>query len=131
MNLSDPVADMLTRIRNAQKAGHDIVEMPHSQLKVEIARILRTEGYITDYTSEGGAKKQLRLYLKYTAERKPVIRGLRRASRPGARQYVSSDAIPRVLGGIGLAILTTSKGVLTGVEAQKLNVGGELLCSVW
>jgi len=131
MSVSDPMSDMLVRIRNAHTAGHDIVEMPHSKLKGEVARILKREGFITDYTTEGGAKKVLRVYLKYTGQNVPVIQGLRRVSRPGLRRYVPADGIPRVLGGIGTVVLTTSHGVLTGQEARKLRVGGEVLCEVW
>ncbi|MBN1676481.1 MAG: 30S ribosomal protein S8 [Kiritimatiellae bacterium] len=131
MSLSDPIADMLTRIRNAHMAGHEVVEMPHSKVKNEIARILKREGYIADYTAEGGAKKRLRLYLRYLAPEEPIIRGLRRVSKPGLRRYVQADSIPRVLRGIGVVILSTSKGILTGGEARKMRVGGEVLCEVW
>lgn len=131
MSLSDPIADMLTRVRNALSAEHDVVEMPHSKLKKEIARILKREGYITDYTTEGGTKKTLRLYLKYSGEQEPVIQGLRRISRPGLRTYVGATEIPSFLGGIATVIVTTSAGVLTGREARKQKVGGEVLCYVW
>lgn len=131
MSLSDTIADMLTRVRNAHMAGLDIVEMPHSKLKGEISRVLKKEGYITDYVVEGGAKKVLRIYLKYTVEREPAIRGLKRESKPGLRRYVAADEVPRVLGGLGVTILSTSSGVMTGSEARKQHVGGEVLCSVW
>ena len=130
MSWSDPIADMFTRIRNAHMAGRDMVEMPHSKLKSEITRVLKKEGFITDYVVEGG-KKVLRIYLKYTVDREPVIRGLRRVSRPGLRRYVTGQDIPQVLGGLGVTILTTSSGVMTGKEAKKQNIGGEVLCSVW
>ena len=130
MSWSDPIADMITRIRNAHMAGRDMVEMPHSKLKGEITRVLKKEGFIADYTVEGDGRL-LRLYLKYTDDREPVIRGIKRDSRPGLRHYVSAQDIPRVLGGLGVNILTTSIGVMTGVEARKQNVGGELVCSVW
>ena len=131
MSMSDPIADMLTRIRNAHGAGLDVLEMPHSRLKSEMLRVLKEEGYITDYTAEGGTKKILRVYLKYTAERDPVIQGLRRESRPGLRRYVSSGEVPRVLGGLGTALLSTSRGVMTDKEARRRKVGGEVLCSLW
>ena len=132
MSMSDPIADMLTRIRNAHSAGHETVEMPHSKLKAEVARILKREGYIKDYATEGHEnKRNIRLYLKYTVDQDPAIRGLKRISRPGLRQYVNSNQIPRVLGGMGLAIISTSSGIVSGVEARKNKVGGEVLCYVW
>lgn len=132
MILSDPVSDMLTRIRNANMATHAKVQMPHSKMKNELARILKQEGYIKDYTTENvGGKPVLTVYLKYTDEQVPVIRGLRRISRPSCRRYVAAGEIPRVLGGIGTAILSTSSGVLSDVEARKIHVGGEVLCYVW
>lgn len=131
MSWSDPVADMLTRIRNAYGAEHEVVEMPYSRLKAEIARVLKKEGFVTDYASEGGVKKILKVYLKYSEQGKPSITGLKRESRPGLRSYVNATEIPRVLGGMGIAILSTSSGVLTDKEARKQHVGGELLCSIW
>lgn len=132
MNLSDPIADMLTRIRNANGAGLKQVQIPHSGLKTELARILKKEGYIADYVTEGhGGKKTLCLYLKYGYDHKPIIQGLRRISKPGLRRYVATDKIPRVLGGMGLAVLNTSSGLLTDREARKANVGGEVVCYVW
>jgi small subunit ribosomal protein S8 len=131
MSVCDPIADMLSRMQNAQGAGADVVEMPHSRMKGEIARVLKREGYVTDYAVEGGTKKRLRIYLKYTADRRPVIRGLRRMSKPGLRRYAGMDQLPRVLGGMGIAILTTPAGVMTDQEARKANTGGEILCSVW
>ena len=131
MSLSDPVADMLTRVRNAQAAGHDVVDIPHSKLKGEITRVLKKEGFITDFVVEGGQKKTLRIYLKYTSELQPAIRGLKRESKGGLRSYVAAKEIPRVLGGLGVAIVSTSLGVMTGGEAREKHVGGEYLCSVW
>ena len=131
MSLSDPISDMLTRIRNAHMAGQDVVEMPHSKFKGEVARVLKKEGFITDYVAEGGVKKVLRLYLRYTPEREPVIKGLKRVSRPGLRKYVSAEEVPRVLGGMGVAILSTSSGIVTDTDARKKNIGGEVICSIW
>jgi small subunit ribosomal protein S8 len=113
-------------------AGLDTVEVPYSRIKSEIVRIMKREGFIADYVMEGGAsKKLLRVYLKYTGEKEPAIRGMQRKSKPGLRSYVASGTIPRVLGGMGIAILSTSGGIMTGKEAKKRNVGGELLCVVW
>lgn len=131
MSLTDPIADMLMRIRNAHMAELDIVEMPHSKLKGEIARILQKEGYVIDHTVEGGVKKVLRIYLKYTVDREAAIRGLRRESKPGLRRFAGSGKLPRVLGGMGVAIISTSAGVMTADEARKMHIGGEVLCSVW
>ena len=131
MSRSDQISDMLTRIRNAYSAGHDIVEMPCSRLKGEIARVLKREGFITDHVVEGGGKKTLRVYLKYTDDREAAIRGLRRESRPGLREYVSADKVQGVLGGLGVGILSTSSGVMSDREARKRRLGGEYLCSVW
>jgi small subunit ribosomal protein S8 len=131
MSLSDPIADMLTRIRNAHMAGMEVVEMPHSRLKGEITRVLKKEGFITDYVVEGGGKRLLRIYLKYDREQEPAIRGVRRESRPGLRRYANAAEIPKVLGGMGTAVLSTSAGVLTDKEARARNIGGEVLCSVW
>jgi len=132
MSLSDPIADMLTRIRNAHMAGHEVVEVPHSKLKGEITRVLKREGYINDYVVEGGVKKTLRLYLKYTGdESEPAIRGLKRESKLGLRSYVGADDVPQILGGLGIAILSTSSGIMTDREAREKHVGGEVLCSIW
>jgi small subunit ribosomal protein S8 len=123
---------MLTRIRNANMAGHIKVQMPHSKMKGELARILKQEGYIRDYTTENvEGKPALVVFLKYQADQKPVIQGLRRVSRPSCHHYVGADDIPRVLGGIGTAILSTSSGMLSDGEARKARVGGEVLCYVW
>lgn len=126
----DPISDMLTRIRNAQQALLPRVEMPHSKLNENIARILKAEGYVTDVATAGDKIKKLTVVLKY-AGRRGVIEGSRRVSRPGLRRYVNSTETPRVRGGLGIAILTTSHGVMTAREARKQNVGGEVLCFVW
>ena len=132
MKVTDPIADMLTRIRNALMANHEAVDMPHSKLKTEIARILKGEGYVTDYVVEGGgAKKTLRVYLKYVREGEPAIRGLKKVSTPGCRRYVGAGELPRVLGGLGVAIISTSAGVVTDKDARKTRMGGEVLCHVW
>ena len=132
MNLTDPVADFLTRIRNAMRAHHQKLDVPASKLKAEIARILKEEGYISNYkpTEENGMKV-LRVYLKYTANNESVIRDLKRVSRPGCRVYQGKHDIRRVQGGFGISILTTPKGVMTGRQARREGVGGELLCEVW
>ncbi|MBN1269433.1 MAG: 30S ribosomal protein S8 [Kiritimatiellae bacterium] len=132
MSGPDPIADMLTRIRNATMTGQETVEMPHSNLKGELARTLKKEGYILDYTTEGhGGKRTLRLYLRYGADGKPVIQGLKRISKPGMRRYVDVGEVPRVLRGMGVAILSTSAGILTDREARERHMGGEVLCHVW
>lgn len=132
MSLNDPIADMLTRIRNAVRAGQDVTQVPHSKLKCEIARVLKKEGFLADFVTEGhGGKKDLRLYLKYGAGRQPVIRGLRRISKPGLRRYSPAAKMPRVVGGMGVAIVSTSRGVVTDREARSSKVGGEILCYVW
>ena len=132
MSLSDPIADMLTRIRNGATAGLEQVEMPHSVLKGEVARLLKQEGYVKDCVTEGvGAKKVLRVVLRYAADGKPIIQGLKRISKPGLRRYTRADTMPRVLGGMGAAILSTSKGIMIGREARKQKIGGEVLCYVW
>ncbi|WP_372797016.1 30S ribosomal protein S8 [Pontiella sp.] len=132
MVLTDPIADMLTRIRNANMAEKAQVAMPHSKMKSELARILKAEGFIKDYTMENeGGKPVLNIFLKYTIEREPVIQGLRRISKPSCRKYVNAEEVPRVLGGIGIAILSTSSGVMTDNEAREKKIGGEVLCYVW
>ena len=131
MNLTDPVADMLTRIRNACSAGHRRVDIPVSKLKTEVARLLRDNHYIADYKLlDDGQHGVLRLYLKYHNE-SPVIRELRRVSTPGLRVYSGSRDVPRVLGGMGIAILSTNQGLMTDREARQRRVGGEVLCQVW
>ena len=133
MSMTDPVAAMLTRIRNGITSHHDRVELPASKLKVEIARILKSEGFIRNYSLADKEKPQgtLRIDLKYAPDGEPVIHGIERISRPGRRVYRNKQEIPRVLDGLGLAIVSTSKGVLSGSEAAKSGVGGEILCQVW
>jgi small subunit ribosomal protein S8 len=130
--VSDPIADMLTRVRNALSARHPKVDVPSSKLKMEMARILKEEGYILNFKlTEEGARKFIRIYLKYTPGNEPVIAHIERVSRPGCRVYVGSQEIQRVLGGLGINILTTPRGVMTGNTARKEGVGGEVLCQVW
>jgi small subunit ribosomal protein S8 len=130
--LTDPVADMLTRIRNANKALHDQAEMPSSKLKVEIARILKEEGYIRDFhVEEEGTHPKLIVELKYGRSRERVLSGIKRVSKPGRRIYARKDRLPRVLGGMGTAILSTSRGVVTSRTAEIQGIGGEVICFVW
>jgi len=132
MSMTDPIADMLTRLRNAIQAHHERVDIPASKLKLEIARILRDEGFISNYKSlQGEHQGTLRVFLRYSEEGNPVIHGIERVSRPGRRVYRGKGEIPKVLGGLGLAIVSTSKGVLSGTEAARSGVGGEVLCQVW
>lgn len=131
MSMTDPIADMLTRIRNGIQARHDRVELPASKLKVEIAKILKSEGFISNYKVADEASNTLRIYLKYAEDGEPVIHGIERVSRPGRRVYRGKDDIPRVLGGLGLSIVSTSRGVLSGAEAARNGIGGEVLCQVW
>lgn len=132
MSTSDPIADMLTRIRNAMSARHAKVDVPASKLKADIARILKEEGYILNFKmAEEGTKKTIKIYLKYTPANAPVINRIERVSRPGCRVYVGAREIPKVLGGLGINILTTPQGVMTGKSARKNGVGGELLCQVY
>jgi small subunit ribosomal protein S8 len=128
--MTDPIADMLTRIRNANRALLTDVEVSHSRLKESIAQLLKREGYIADWKVEGPPRKKIKMVLKYQG-RRGVIAGLRRVSSPGLRRYVRATEIPRVLGGMGTAIVSTPKGVMTGFDAQKQNLGGELVCFVW
>jgi small subunit ribosomal protein S8 len=129
---SDPIADMLTRVRNAINARHPKVDVPASKLKTEIARILKEEGYIANYkVAEEGVKKVIKIYLKYAPDNSPVITKIERVSRPGCRNYTGKSGIPRVQGGLGISILTTARGVMTGRTAHKEGVGGEVLCKVW
>jgi small subunit ribosomal protein S8 len=129
---TDPIADFLTRIRNGLRADHDEVEMPASAFKTEIARILKEQGYIDDYeTDSARVGRVLRVRLKYTEDRKPVILGIERLSKPGRRRYVTASDVPRVYGGMGTAIVSTSKGVMTGHDARREGVGGELVARVW
>jgi len=137
MSVSDPIADMLTRIRNAVMAGQPLTAMPSSKIKVDIAKILKTEGFVKDFEVVDGdrpGQKVLRVSLKYIGERRerrPVLTGLERVSKPGRRIYTGKKDIPWVLSGMGIAILSTSKGVMTGREARKTGVGGEVVCKVW
>ena len=132
MNQTDPIADMLTRIRNANMVRAEIVEMPYSKIKGTIARILKRNGFIRDFTAEGGgSNKLLRLFLKYGESGEPVIRGLRRVSKSGLRHYVAARMITPVKSGTGIAIISTSQGVFTDSEAREKNAGGEWLCTVW
>ena len=132
MNLTDPVADFLTRIRNSIRARHQKLDVPASKLKAEIARILKDEGYIANFkATEENGQKILRVYLKYGTNNEAAIRDLQRVSRPGCRVYVGRDEIRRVQGGLGISIMTTPKGVMTGRQARREGVGGEILCEVW
>ena len=137
MTVIDPIADMLTRIRNAVSAGHTLVAMPSSKLKIEIAKIMKDEGFLEGFDvaeSEQSPQRVLRLKIKYVGERRerrPVISGIERVSKPGRRIYTKKQDIPWVLSGIGVAILSTPKGVMTGARARQLGVGGEILCKVW
>jgi small subunit ribosomal protein S8 len=130
--MTDPIGDLLTRIRNAAEADHDYADVPASGFKTEIARILAEQGYIEGYETEaGGPGPLLRVRLKYTEDRRPVISGLKRVSRPGRREYVPATDVPKVLGGMGTTIMSTSKGVMTGHEARREGVGGEVIAYVW
>ena len=132
MTISDPIADMLTRIRNAIMARHDYVLVPASRVKLSIARILKEEGFINDYeVLRGKTNRTIKIHLKYYDNNQPSISGLERASKPGLRVYVQQKEIPRGHGGLGIAIISTSKGVRTGWQAHRLGIGGELLCYVW
>lgn len=128
--MSDPISDMLTRIRNGGRALLPVVELPHSSIKENVAKILKSEGYVTDVAVEGEAKKRIKIRLKYNGK-KSVIEGLKRISKPGLRKYVGSTEIPRVRGGLGVAIVSTSEGLFTDSQARKKNLGGELLCYIW
>jgi small subunit ribosomal protein S8 len=130
--VTDPIADMLTRIRNAIVAGHEVVQIPGSKMKVAIASVLKDEGFIRDFeVVPDGVKKTIRIGLAYSRKKKPVISGLRRVSKPGLRVYVQKREIPRVYGGLGIAIMSTPEGVMSGQEAWRRQVGGEVLCYVW
>ena len=134
MSLSDPIADMLTRIRNASSARHDSVLMPASKIKVAIANVLKEEGFIKDYSvamEEGKPQPNLKVDLSYGGRKQPVLNGLQRVSKPGLRVYVQRREIQRVYGGLGMAILSTPKGVMSGQEARRNEVGGEVICYVW
>ncbi|MGK2856446.1 MAG: 30S ribosomal protein S8 [Thermoanaerobaculia bacterium] len=132
MSMTDPIADMLSRIRNAIQSRHDRVDVPASKLKVEIARILKEQGFISNYKKiDEGLQGTIRISLKYAPDGEPVIHGIERISRPGRRVYRAKTEIPRPLGGLGLSIVSTSRGVLSGDEAAKTGIGGEVLCQVW
>ena len=132
MNMTDPIADMLTRIRNGVSAKHDSVSMPASKVKVAIARVLKEEGFIRDFeVGSEGSRSVLKVQLSYTGRKEPVLSGIKRVSKPGLRVYVQKREIPRVLGGLGIAILSTPEGVMTGQIARQKNIGGEVLCYVW
>jgi small subunit ribosomal protein S8 len=130
--ITDPIADMLTRIRNALTARHDFTDMPGSKLKVSLAETLKKEGFIRDYeVLQEGVKRTVRVHLAYTDRREPTITGLQRVSKPGLRVYVEKREVPRVYGGLGIAIVSTSQGLLTGREARRRGLGGEVVCYVW
>ena len=134
MTMTDPIADMLTRIRNANIAMHDLTEMPSSKLKVALAKILQQEGYIEGFEVADDPKRpgdKLTITMKYTPDRKRTISGIKRVSKPGLRIYARADGMPRVLGGMGVAVVSTSQGLLTDAEARKRHLGGEVLCHVW
>jgi small subunit ribosomal protein S8 len=128
--MSDPISDMLTRIRNAGAAHLPTVKLPHSRIKESVAKLLKSEGYVGDVSVEGETKKTLKINLKFNGK-KSVIEGLKRVSKPGLRRYVGSTEIPRVRGGLGVAIVSTSEGLLTDQQARRKNLGGELLCYIW
>ncbi len=133
MSVTDPISDMLTRIRNASKASLDTAVMPSSKLKTEVAKILLEEGYINSFEVSDGENINgiLKIYLKYGSDKKGVIEGLKRISKPGLRVYSEKENIPRVLGGLGTVIISTSQGIMTGKKAKKLGIGGEIICHVW
>lgn len=132
MTMTDPIADMLTRIRNAVQARHEATEMPSSKLKVAIAKVLKEEGFIKDYqVLDNRPFKVLRIELLYTGKKEPVLTGIKRISKPGLRVYTKASAIPRVYGGLGLAVISTPKGVMSGRQARRQNLGGEVICHVW
>ncbi|HXE41592.1 MAG TPA: 30S ribosomal protein S8 [Candidatus Baltobacteraceae bacterium] len=130
MYMSDPISDMLTRLRNGGRALQPAIELPHSRIKENIAHILKREGYVGDVAVEGSVAKKIKIRLKYNGK-KSVIEGLKRISKPGLRKYVGSTEIPRVRGGLGVAVVSTPEGVMTDVQARKKNLGGELLCYIW
>ncbi|NMA99901.1 MAG: 30S ribosomal protein S8 [Firmicutes bacterium] len=132
MVMTDPIADMLTRIRNASSVKHESVDIPRSKLKEELARILKDEGFIKEYkVLEDDKQGTIRVYLKYDSDKGPVIQGIKRISKPGLRVYANKDEVPRVLGGLGVAILSTSQGIVTDRIARKEGIGGEVICYVW
>jgi small subunit ribosomal protein S8 len=132
MSMTDPIADMLTRIRNANTVGHPTVEVPASKIKKSIAGILREEGYIDDFeVIDDGKQGNIKITMKYGAHKERVISGIKRISKPGLKVYAKADEVPKVLGGLGIAIISTSKGVISDKEARKLGIGGEVICYVW
>ena len=132
MGMTDPVSDLLTRIRNGVSSKHDSVSMPASKMKIAIAKVLRDEGFIRDYQVEPeGTRQMLKVQLSYTGRKEPVLSGIKRVSKPGLRVYVQKREIPRVFGGLGIAILSTPEGVMTGQSARQKSIGGEVLCYVW
>lgn len=132
MTMTDPIADMLTRVRNAVQARHESVEMPSSNMKVAIAKVLRDEGFVKGYQVVGDKPfKKLRMDLQYTGKHVPILTGIKRISKPGLRVYTKAGDIPRVYGGLGIAVVSTPKGVMSGRQARRLNVGGEVICHVW
>ncbi len=132
MSMTDPIADMLTRIRNAQRASHELVNIPSSKLKINVAKVLKSEGYVKNFRIiSDGQHRFIRIFLKYDKEGVAIIEGIKRVSKPGCRVYAGSDEVPKVLNGYGINILSTSKGLMTDNEARKMRVGGEILCAVW
>jgi small subunit ribosomal protein S8 len=132
MSMTDPIADMLTRLRNGNTARHSTVEIPASRMKIEIARLLTDQGYVTGYeTKEGEHGKVIVVELKYGKNRERVISGIKRVSKPGRRVYAKKESLPKVLGGLGTAIISTSRGLVTSAEARKLGLGGEVICFIW
>lgn len=129
--MTDPIADMLTRIRNANKMHHEIVEVPSSKLKTAVLEVLKNEGFIVDYTVSAELKSITKVALKYTATNERVIKGLKKISKPGLRVYADADNVPKVLNGLGIAVISTSQGVMTDKSARKLNIGGEVLAYIW
>ena len=132
MTMTDPIADMLTRIRNANTVGHETVEVPASRMKISIAQILKDEGYIKDFeVIEDNKQGTIRIQMKYGANKERVISGIKKISKPGLKVYAKADEVPRVLGGLGIAIISTSNGIISDKEARKLGIGGEVICYVW
>jgi small subunit ribosomal protein S8 len=132
MNMTDPIADMLTRVRNGQRSRHSMVEIPHSKLKVELARLLKEEGYIRNFkVVEQAPQGKIKVLLKYTPDGEPAITGIKRVSKPGHRVYAGKAEMPSIFGGLGISIVSTSKGIVTAQRSKELGVGGEVLCSVW
>ncbi len=130
--MTDPIADMLTRIKNGLKARFDYVDIPASSIKIDISRVLKEEGYINDFkVIEDGIKKVIKVTLKYTPQKESIISEIHRVSRPGRKVYVGKNEIPRIRGGLGIYILSTSKGIMTGIQARRSGIGGELICAIW